>query len=107
MHFLTLFSLNNLLNALFEPYSLIVLIKVAKNIAINIPSVSNQLSSANKNTNLIASTIKSILIIGSPKDSNNNLKNVFLFLTTTSLLPYFSLLLTTSSLLSPVIISSN
>ena len=67
------------------------------------PSVSNQSNSANKNTTLIPNTISNIFIIGSPKDSNNNLKKELLLVFFISLLPYLFLDLTTSSSVSPII----
>ena len=48
-------------------------IKDAKNIAINIPNVSNQSKSLNKNITLIISATNKILIIGSPSDSIKSL----------------------------------
>ena len=55
----------------------IVDIKEANSTAIRIPIVSYISKSLNKKITLMANAIKSILIIGSAKDSKNNLKKLF------------------------------
>ena len=93
----------SLLNALSLPYSETVDIKDAKKIAITIPIVSYQSNDLIKNTTFIASAIRSILIIGSPSDSSNNLKKLLLLLDSILLVPYFFLFISTSFVLSPLI----
>ena len=61
----------SLTKAFSEPYSDIVEIKDATNIATAIPIVSNISKCLNKNITLTASTINNTLIIGSPKVSIN------------------------------------
>ena len=94
----------NLLNAFSLPYSDMVDIKDAKKIAITMPIVSYQSNDFIRNTIFIASAISNILIIGSPKDSNNNLKKLLLTLFSNLFVPYLFLLSITSLVLSPLFI---
>ena len=94
----------NLLNVSSLPYSLIVEIKEESKIAIKIPIVSNQSKSLNKKNILITNASIKILIIGSPKDSSNNPKNVFLLISVNLLDPLTFLDISTSLLVSPVLI---
>ena len=93
----------NLLNALIEPYSLILDIKEATSIANTIPTVSYQSKSLIKNIVLIPKAISSIFIIGSENVSNNNFKKVSCFFLLKVLLPYFFLFIITSSLVNPLL----
>ena len=99
-------SLCKRLKACSEPYSEIVEINDAKNMAISIPIVSNQSKCLNKTMTLIAKAISKILMIGSAKDSSNKCQKVFFLTSVISFVPYSVLLLITSLSLSPICLSS-
>ena len=105
--FMLSFSSCNFLKASSLPYSLILEINDDKNIAINIPNVSNQSKSRKRKTTLIIKAIKRILMIGSPKDSIKRRKKPFFFISVKLLLPYFFLDNSTSFLLRPFICISS
>ena len=65
------------------------------------PIVSYQSNDLIKNITFIASAIRRILIIGSPKDSINNFIKLLLLFFPKSFVPYLFLLLSTSLLVNP------
>jgi len=85
------------------PYSDKVETKVAKKIAIAIPTDSYQLKLRNMKIRLIQSAASNILIIGSPKFEINCLKKLFFFTASNVLSPYLSLDSSTSCVFRPCI----
>ena len=89
------------------PYSDTVDINEARKIAMTIPMVSYQSKSWNKNKVLTAKAINNIFIIGSPRVAISLWMKLSFWLALISLLPWVLRLLTTSSFVSPFIISAS
>ena len=101
-HFILEDSSCNLANASSLPYSEIVEINEAKNIAITMPTVSYQSKFWIKKIVLIASAIKRIFMIGSPSVCNKSLKKLSRFFEVIWLLPYLLRFYTTCLSVNPI-----